>query len=129
MEDQEPGEEREAVGGQVEALDERIVRGTMQAKRRSFPVPEVTRLGQHDADNERDGQERQRLPQYPRLALALPGPAADTVADRRPGEPARGTRCPSGHGQHAEADEVSELGCDQRESRGGGESQQPPDTW
>lgn len=125
MKDQEPDNEGHAVGRQVQRLREDHLLRSVQLQGACLMTAQLARAGQHDADADRDADERQRLLKHVRPALALPRPPADQVADQSPGEPA-GRPGLAGRDVQQLADEVGELGSGQRQDRGRGKADQPP---
>src|SRR5215469_8951184 len=80
VEDQEPDQEGNSVGGQVQALQEYGSLRAVQAEHGRLSVSEVARLGEHSPDHERDRHEGQRFLEQVWLAAPLPCPPADRVA-------------------------------------------------
>jgi len=125
VEDQEPDHEGHAVSRKVERLGEGHFLEAVQPEDPRFIASELARPGEGDADAHRYDDERQRLLQQVRPALALPRPPADHVAHRRSGEPS-GRSGLAGRDVQQLADEVGELGRGQRQHSGGREADQPP---
>jgi hypothetical protein len=81
--------------------------------------------GEHHGRAHGNDRERQRLLDQVRLALALPGPPRQDVADRRPGHPRGDRRLAGGQVPRAQADRENDLACDDRGGRDQHESAEP----
>src|SRR5215469_1567888 len=127
MEDQEPGDEGDAVHQEVGALNDDMLLEMGVAHRMRPDTREVRGHSQHNPHCQRYRPERQRLPEQVRLALALPGPPAQQIAHERSDhgrDDARGARAVQVDrpGQQAEDD----LTRDYRSQGGSDEPDEPP---
>jgi hypothetical protein len=125
VKDQEPDHEGYAVSAKIERLGENHFLDAVQAERPRLITPELARPGQGQPDADRYDNERERLLEQMRPALALPGPPAHHVAHRGTGEPAGRAGLARGDVQQL-AHEEGQLGSTQRQHSGGREANQPP---
>ena len=125
MEDHESREERHAVRREVARVHEEHPRGMRHPHPQGLLVRVLGRQGQHDRGADRYSPEGQGLPDQARLALALPRPAAQDVADRRPGEPGGDRRDAGGRVPGSEQEGQHDLARPERRDRHGHEPAEP----
>ena len=125
MKDQEPDHEGDAVSRKIERLGENHFVDSVQPEGARFSTPELARPSQGQPDADRYDDERERLLEQVRPALAFPGPPADYVAHSGTSEPARGAGLARGDVQDL-AHEEGQLRSSQSQHSGWREADQPP---
>jgi hypothetical protein len=125
VEDHESREERHAVRREVARVHEEHPRDMRHAHPQGLMVRVLGGQGQHDRGADRHRPEGQGLPDQVRLALPLPRPAAQDVADRRPGEPCGDRRDAGGRVTGPEQEGQHDLARPERRDRHGHEPTEP----
>jgi hypothetical protein len=125
VKDQEPDHEGDAVSRKIDRLGEDHFFDPVQPQGPRLITPELARPGQDQPDADRYGDERERLLEQVRPALAFPGPPADHVAHRGAGEPPGRAGLACADVQQL-ADEVGQLGSSQCQHGSGREADQAP---
>jgi hypothetical protein len=121
VEDHESREERHAVRREVARVHEEHPRDMRHAHPQGLMVRVLGRQGQHDRGADRYRPEGQGLSDQVRLAFPLPRPAAQDVADRRPGEPCGDRRDAGGRVPGPEQEGQHDLARPERRDRYGHE--------
>src|ERR1700722_884626 len=118
MEDHEPECERHDVGREVHEVDDQhVLDPVVQAHPGREVVAELGRQREDHPHHGRDHPDREGLAEHVRLALALPGPAAQHVADGRAAERGHQGGRGGGHVKQAVADREQDLTGRQRRGR------------